>query len=164
MLAKQFLDTVLTPAVAAIAPVMAHMDSPTARCLLLAIAGQESAWTYRVQKPVGYAHGFWQCEKRGAVIQVVTGGATRDTFADVCRLLSVMPGLDQVFDAIISEDALAYALARLNLWPDPAPLPAIGEEDDAWDYYTRVWKPGKPDRNRWANVYVESALLFAALA
>ncbi len=36
--------------------------------------------------------------------------------------------------------------ARLLLWTDAKPLPAIGDEQGAWDYYLRNWRPGKPTR------------------
>ncbi len=53
-------------------------------------------------------------------------------------------------------DDLATAFARLLLWSDSAPLPTIGDEEGAWEYYLRLWKPGKPSRERWAEVYPQA--------
>lgn len=154
MTPQLFLSSIIEPAVIKVAPILGMMDSPRARGLLLKIAGVESAFTDRIQKPVGYAHGFWQCEKYGAVANVL-GGITRPPFLKVCLACGVDPNVTAVFAAIVTNDALAYAVARLNLWPDPAPLPAIADEAGGWDYYKRIWRPGKPDRHRWAAVHAQ---------
>ena len=144
-----FHNAIIVPA----ARLLPDHDSPEARCLLLAIAGQESGWQFRVQLPEGWARSFWQCEKNGAVVAVLTSEPTRDKIVQICTALCIPPGLDTVFEAIAWNDALAYCLARLNLLLDPAPLPAIGERDAAWETYRRVWRPGKPAPDRWEAAY-----------
>ena len=137
-------------------------DSPEARALLLAIAGQESGWTSRLQQPTPVARGFWQCEKNGAVLGVLTHGATGDMLKAHCAALEIPCDLDTVYEAIAWNDSLAYALARLLLWTDPAPLPGIGDSTGALMYYERLWRPGKPDAARWATRYAEAFHIFAA--
>ena len=129
-----------------------------ARTLLLAIAGQESGWTDRVQVGGGEAHGFWQFERGGAVAALMSNKLTAPL---VQRMTTVEGWVTSSFliwqrIALPAGDNLAFGLARLLLWTDPAPLPDIGDEDGAWDYYSRLWRPGKPSRERWATVYPEA--------
>lgn len=163
--ANTFRQLIMTPAIFtlrtiggsnSIAATLVSHDTPESRCLLTAIAGQESGWSARTQIPNGQAHSFWQCEEKGAVLDVLTRDATAPIIAAVCRSLYLSPGLTDVFQAIVYNDAVAYAIARLRLYLDPAPLPAIGDENGSWDYYIRCWGPGKPDRERWSTVYPAS--------
>lgn len=132
-------------------------DSLEARCLLLAIAGQESGWMERVQRPVGYARGFWQCEQGGAVRAVVDSDATWPIIERTCSALCIPCDLETVYEAIAWNDPLACVVARMTLLLDPPALPAIGDRDGAWECYVRVWRPGKPAPDRWGAVY-EAAL------
>lgn len=159
MTPKAFLDSVIAPR----AHTMPQHDSPEARCLMLAIAGQESEWLYRLQQPEAFARGFWQCEKHGAVLAVLTGDATREAIYGVCDALCIPRGLDEVFEAIAWNDTLAYWVARLALVQDPQPLPAIGDESGAWSTYSRVWRPGKPRLETWAERYGAAVALFAPI-
>ena len=131
-------------------------DSPEARALLLAIAGQESGWTSRLQQPTPVARGFWQCEKNGAVLGVLTHGATGDMLKAHCAALEIPCDLDTVYEAIAWNDPLAYALARLLLWTDPHPLPALGDVANSWNTYQNLWRPGKPKPNVWAGIYQQA--------
>lgn len=149
MTPADFYKTVLAPAAVAFNPDM--YDSIEARCLLLAIAGQESAWSCRIQQPIGYARGFWQCEEFGAVAGVLSGRPTQ--MAKVCQLFAVSPDRATVFEAIAYHDALAYTVARFALAMDPLKLPAVGDQTGSYQTYLRVWNPGKPDAARWAGVY-----------
>lgn len=137
------------------------MRTDQARCLLLAIAGQESGWNTRLQEPSGIARGFWQCEKLGAVLEVMTSSTTADTAKAVCSAFCIEPGLDVVYQAIAYHDPLAYCIARLALWAVPHPLPAIGDEAGAWQYYHDTWRPGSPRPDSWPLCYGASELLFA---
>ncbi len=158
MTPQAFLRGIVEPA----AGLLGDRNSPDARCLLLAIAGQESEWEQRLQEPVAYARGFWQCEKNGAVLEVLTNDATKDPIANICRALCIPTGLDKVFEAIAWNDALAYVVARLNLWLDPQALPAIGDAGGSWDCYVRTWRPGKPDQSRWQDIYPAASGCFGA--
>lgn len=128
------------------------MRSDEARCLLLAIGRQESGYTTRRQYGNGPAHGLWQFERNG-VLAVMHNNRSADYVYRLCRDLGVLYGSGNVFESLLSDDVLAAALARLSLWCDPASLPAIGDIEAAWETYTRCWRPGKPDRERWTDAY-----------
>jgi hypothetical protein len=153
----QFYATILAPSARFLRGISAPLDSAQARVMLLAIAGQESAWTDRIQIPGGEARGFWQCEEGGAVNGVLLNDTLHSVLAKVGDLLSIDVAVSAtVFEAIAWNDALAYAVGRLALWADPHPLPAVGDINVAWDVYTRVWRPGKPSRDRWSVVYLQA--------
>jgi hypothetical protein len=156
MTPTKFLAGVIVPR----AGVMPNLKSPEAMCLLLAIAGQESAWANRLQEPIAYARGFWQCEHNGAVLSVLTSTDTQATIYEVLDSLCIPKGIDTVFEAIAWNDTLAYCVARLALYQDPAALPAIGDQAGSWEYYLRVWRPGAPAPERWATVYPQCMALF----
>lgn len=155
MTAAQFYKLILAPAAMTMSSIQVTLDSPKARCMLLAIAGQESGWTDRVQVPGGEARGFWQCEQTGALAGV-SFGAQFPTLVKVCGLYSIPTSLTSMFEALAWNDQLAYAVARLALWMDPQALPAIGDIDSAWETYLRVWRPGKPSRERWNSIYPQA--------
>lgn len=129
-----------------------RMDTPEARILLLAIAGQESGYEHRRQVG-GPALSLWQFERIGLTGVLMHPASTRHADAVCAALLYDTHQPDDVHRAMEHNDVLACALARLLLWTDPHPLPPIGEYDWAWDYYLRTWRPGKPHRERWANNY-----------
>lgn len=131
------------------------MDSPVARVMLTAIAAQESGIAHRVQitpdgRPAGPARGLWQFE-RGGVAGVLGHDASRDLAAMCCQEAGVPANPAAVHRALASHDELACQFARLLLWTDPEPLPrpVPESEEQAWRYYLRLWRPGKPHRDRW---------------
>lgn len=131
---------------------MSHFDSPAARLMLLAIGLQESKFVHRRQIN-GPARGFWQFERGGGVRGVMTHPVTAPLMRAVCTLRAV-PYLEQVvYDRLEFDDTLACATARLLLYSDPRSLPARGNEQAAWDYYIRNWRPGKPHRDAWVKNY-----------
>jgi hypothetical protein len=152
MIASRFFTRVLQPAAVELSRIQATLDSPRAQGMLMAIAGQESGWTDRVQVPGGQARGFWQFERSGALHGVMSGPHAH-WISDICYEYDIPSDQATVYEAIAWQDPLAYAVARLTLWMDPAPLPLIGDIDGAWATYLRVWKPGKPDRTRWNVIY-----------
>ena len=66
------------------------------------------------------------------------------------------PSTAAVNEALASDDVLACAFARLLLFTDPRPLPALGNPQAAWDYYVRNWRPGKPHRDTWDALYAKA--------
>ena len=64
-----------------------------------------------------------------------------------------LPGRRAVWLELEKDDVLAAQLARLYLWADPRPLPRRGDAAGAWNYYIRVWRPGKPHQATWAAFY-----------
>lgn len=148
------------------------LDSPEARVMLLAIGLQESDFRdrrqlvtvrrdgKRVTVPEGPAKSFWQGEASGGMVHYVPlHEATKDLAAYVCQVRHVPLNDIAVWNAIENDDVLAAALARLLLYSDPYPLPALGRRGAAWDYYKRTWRPGKPKPEKWPLCY-ERALEF----
>lgn len=150
MLPQPFHNGIVVPACSRLVP---DHDSAEARVMLMAIAGQESAWSVRVQTPVGFARSYWQCEKNGAVMAVLTNDLTRDRIVNFARSIDIPPGIDTIYEAIAWNDPLACMLARLNLLLDPPPLPALGDKQAAWECYERVWRPGTPRPDTWDDRY-----------
>jgi len=135
-----------------------RMDSPEARVLLRAIGFQESGFKSRRQYGNGPARGYWQFEAGGGVIGVLSHHSTATRARIVCSLRGVMPIVPDVHAALEFDDVLAAAFARLLLWTDRAPLPALGDQAGAWEYYLRTWRPGKPHADRWADNYARAIL------
>lgn len=138
-----------------VAGTMAHLlpckfDSRPARVLLLAIGLQESGFTTRRQAG-GPARGYWQFEQGGGVRGVLEHPASRVYARAVCGIRAVAPVTSDVYAALLNDDLLACAFARLLLWTDPAALPETA--DAAWNYYVRNWRPGKPRPDAWAGHY-----------
>lgn len=120
--------------------------------LSLAIAGQESAWEYRLQVG-GPARSFWQFEKGGGVRGVLTHPASRDKIRAACKELGVSFDEATVYHDMADNDILAACMARLLLFTDPRALPAVGEVEEGWNYYFRNWRPGAPHPEFWPGRY-----------
>lgn len=145
---------------AGLAHLPAKMDTPSARAMLLAIGLQESAGTHRWQvisqanpERMGPARGFWQFEQGGGVTGVLNHSTSRPYALKLCEEFEVYPAAPQVYAVLHlpSYDGLAAGFARLLLWTDAKrlPEPKMAQVDYAWDYYLRVWRPGKPHRQTW---------------
>ena len=130
----------------------AKMDSAAARCQMLAIGLQESRFLHRRQIG-GPARGFWQFEKGGGVRGVLFHATTQEQAQVVCKARGVPATMDAVYEALDKDDVLAAAFARLLLWTDPRPLPALGDAGTAWALYQRTWRPGKPHPQTWGDLY-----------
>lgn len=142
------------PITAALALLPTVMDSPEARVELVAIAQQESGAALTARQQVGGpAHGLWQNELGGGVYSVLLGSATNGYARQVCASLGVMPRLKTVYDGLLTNDTLAAAFARLILWADPQPLPAVGNSAAGWICYLRNWRPGTPHPELWSANY-----------
>lgn len=135
-----------------------QMSSPEATCQSVAIALQESRILHRRQlintddgpKPLGPAMGFWQFEKMGGVVEVLTSPKTKQMALGVCEAREIKPTTTAVWWGLSRDDVLAAAFARLLLWIHRNPLPRLNcREDEAWDYYISMWRPGKPHRETW---------------
>lgn len=161
------------PALALLPP---RMDSQRARVMLLAIGAQESAFRDRRQLilvkrqgrtqlvPEGAAKSFWGAERGGGMVRGVrTHQATKAYAARLYALRGVRPIDASIWNAIERDDVLAAGLARLLLFSDPYALPALGNEQLAWETYVRLWRPGKPRRDDWDGNYAR-ALAFVTEA
>ena len=143
----------------------AKMDSKEARCLLLAIALQESKIIHRRQlvgnppRPIGPAKSFWQFEKgseasRGGVWGVFLHKASSPFLKELCKARGVRFFPTDIWDAIENDDVLAAGLARLLIYTDPFALPKLGDVQGAWMLYKeRCWRPGKPHIETWPGYY-----------
>lgn len=139
----------------------AQMASEQARVMVYAIGLQESRFLHRRQMierdgkliPEGPAKGYWQFERGGGCKGVLNHGASRYWMNHLCNARHVQPDSLSLWNAIEFDDVLAAGAARLLLFTDPFRLPAIGDEQGAWDLYVRVWRPGKPHRDTWNNLY-----------
>lgn len=150
MTARATLESIIHPCYRDVLP--GRFASREASVMLLAIGLQESRFEFRRQRK-GPARGLWQFERGGGVQGVMTHPSTRRYAAAVCVLRNVRFVADDVYDKLEHDDLLACAFARLLLFSDPRPLPAIGDADAAWDYYLRNWRPGKPHPITWAAFY-----------
>jgi len=141
-----FFRDIYNPASAALPELIGIPRSWQADRLLLTIAGQESGLDHRRQAGDGPANSFWQFEPIG-VLGVLGHRATAHRAMALCKALRVPAMVEGIHGAMQWNDTLALGMARLNLWPNPKPLPT--SEDAAWAYYVDVWKPGKPRAETW---------------
>jgi hypothetical protein len=126
-----------------------------ATVLLLAIGLQESRFEHREQIG-GPARSFWQFERGGGVRGVLSHEDSRKFAQAACVLRGIPPTPDAVYQRMLEDDLLGCAFARLLLYTDPRPLPALGRSDLAWDYYIANWRPGRPRRASWDGLYAEA--------
>lgn len=155
MTPADFLARVIRPAAAWAEGAAGLASSPEAMRFLLAIAAQESGLTARFQVlpggTPGPARSFWQGEATGGMIRCVTSASVSPRITALgrrlCEAASVRPEPTHIWRAIEGHDGLAYGLARLLVLSDPAPLPT--GQDEAWRYYLRTWRPGKPHPETW---------------
>lgn len=152
MTPKDLLVQAVDPACALLARFGVPSDD-RARVLMMAIAGQESAWAARLQVPIAYARSFWQFERGGGVAGVLSHSASSTHIRAACAELLVPCDVSTVYEAMAWHDVLAACMARLLLWTDPAALPAVGEVEAGWDYYRRNWRPGAPHPEMWPARY-----------
>jgi hypothetical protein len=129
-------------------------SSDSARRFMLTIALQESGpkldarYQGSPNTSPGPARGWWQFEQGGGVNGVLTHASSRTLAQLVCEKLAVVPQAAAVWRALEGSDLLSVSFARLLIFTDPAPVPSA--DVAAWDYYARVWRPGKPHPETWS--------------
>ena len=143
------IEYAINPAMALLPP---KMTSDKATVMLLAIGLQESRLTHRKQIG-GPAKSFLQFESGGGVKGAMTHSASSSSAQSLCQALAVPFERPAIFQAMEFNDVLAFGLGRLLLYTDPKALPEIGDAQAAWDLYQRVWRPGKPHRQTWDELY-----------
>jgi len=144
------LATSITPALEMLGE---KFMGPRAEVMLLTIAQQESGLRAIQQASGGPGRGLWQFEPP-ACGDVLTRPTSRFHAALACENCGgVDPSQDAVYAALLTNDVLAAAFARLKLWNDPAQLPLVGDPVGAWDFYVQTWHPGKPRRDSWPIFY-----------
>lgn len=134
-----------------------RMRSKEATAMLLAIGLQESRFEHRRQIR-GPARGFWQFERGGGVAGVLSHPASRVHASNALAALHYPAAPAVIHEALADNDVLAAVFARLLLFTDARPLPALTAlSDESWDYYIRNWRPGKPHRQTWDAFWSEGA-------
>jgi hypothetical protein len=128
------------------------MGGPAVEVLSLTIALQESSTKYRAQIN-GPARSYWQFERRGGFAGVLSHPRTETLAADLIEELNLPTDEPGLWTAFPYNDLLAAGFARLLIYSDNAPVPALGESGNAWAYYLRNWRPGKPRPAVWAEYY-----------
>lgn len=147
---ERIRDEVFPPTFALLEP---RLDSRPARAMLLAMGLQESRFEHRVQIG-GPAHGYWQFEQGGGVRGVLGHHQTAAPIRAVLKARGYTADDSRTcYDAIVNDDILACAFARLLLWTLPGPLPAEGDCEAGWQQYVSAWRPGKPHRQTWDAFY-----------
>lgn len=121
-----------------------------AQVLVMAIAGQEGNWQFR-QQIGGPARSYWQFEEGGGVHGLFKVAAVK--LHSICSALDIPYEEDSVFQAMTWNDTLACCMARLLLWTDVRPLPAVGDIEGGWNYYRDNWRPGAPHYATWPTRY-----------
>ena len=139
----------------ALALLPARMKSKEALVMLYAIGLQESRFAHRRQIR-GPARGFWQFERDGGTAGVLRHRSSQMYALAVCKTRGLtdlteselikghIPSsiIERAYHAFEHDDVLAAAFARLLLWTDPKPLPALNDIEAAWQLYLRTWRPG----------------------
>lgn len=145
------IDTAITPA---LDELPSRMSSREAVVMLVAIGLQESRLIHRKQIG-GPARGLWQFEQGGGVRGVLTHAASMAAAVSLCITHGVQPATRSVYVALEHDDILAAGFARLLLWTDPRALPAPTGDNagEAWQYYLRNWRPGKPHPQTWPEMW-----------
>ncbi len=134
------------------------MRSAAAKVLLYATSRQENP--KRLPKQVGGpAVGDYQFESGGGVKGVLEHPSTSGFAELVCRARGIPATRLSVYETLQTDPVLAAAFARLLYYTDPKRLPAVGDEQGAWDVYLRTWRPGaykrqpKELRAKWSASY-----------
>lgn len=142
-----------------------HYNTPEARAQILTIGLQESRFEARQQLVGGVkdwwksvnapANGFMQFELIG-VREVLFNRVTAKSAERVCAMFSYPPDPVVIHKALVHNDVLSAAFARLALWRVREPLPRAGDPDEAWRQYIQIWAPGKPRPEKWEANYVQA--------
>jgi len=150
---SEIQDTFDNAVDAALSMLPPRMDSRDARVQLATTMLQESRGIHRRQIN-GPARGLWQFEpgtrrSRGGVWGVYLHDASREHLRRLCSLLRCEFDPRAIYKDLEFDDVLAAGVARLLLWTDPRPLPAVDDIEGSWAYYLRNWKPGRPHPETW---------------
>lgn len=148
----------------ALAWLPSKMNTVEARVMLGAIGYQESEFEHRRQMGNGPARSFWQMERGGGVVGVLTHAASSELALMACKWRGVRASSQDVWEAIEHDDVLGAIFARLLLFTDPRPLPKLADVDGAWAYYVRNWRPGKPHPDKWPGNHAKAFNFYKASA
>lgn len=150
------LDDIITKAYLPALDIIGVKDSDEARVMMLAVGLQESRFEHRRQMNNGPAMGFWQFERGGGVRGVLRHATSKAKAAKLCQARNTMDMEMQAWQGLQYDDVLAAGFARLLLLTDPRALPEINEREDAYLYYIRNWRPGRPHPESWPKNYAKA--------
>lgn len=141
------------------------MRTAHGKVLLYATSRQENP--KRLPKQVGGpAVGDYQFESGGGVRGVLEHPSTSALAASVCKARGIAASRLTVYEALQTDPVLAAAFARLFYYTDPGRMPAVGDEQGAWEVYLRTWRPGafkrQPEelRAKWAKSYNDAMVAY----
>lgn len=161
-----FIDCGIMPAYGLLP---AKMASREATAMLIAIGLIESRFQFRRQvvrysheQPVyGPARGYLQFES-GGIFGVLRHEASRVLVREVLAELNYDDDMMTAWMAVEHNDVLAATFGRLLLWTDPKPIPQFGQDVTAYEYYLRLWRPGKPQSQETFTKYFDEAWRIAS--
>lgn len=135
------------------------------KVLLYATSRQENP--KRLPKQVGGpAVSDYQFESGGGVRGVLEHPSTAALAASVCKARGLTASRLTVYEALQHDQVLAAAFAGLLYYTDAGRLPAVGDEQGAWDVYLRTWRPGafkrQPEelRAKWSKSYNDAMVAY----
>ncbi len=137
------------------------MNSKAADVCVFAFGYQESSFEAHQQiikkdgklVEAGPAVSWWQMEKGGGIVGVLTHAASKAHALKVCKARGVSPTSSAVWEAMKKDDVLGAAFARLLIYTNPFALPKVGDSAATWALYLREWRPGKPKPDKWPESY-----------
>lgn len=135
---------------AALAYLPERMCTKNAIALLIATGMQESRFVYTRQIN-GPARGYWQFESGGGLIGIMSHVSSKDHLKNVTKRFDLPWDRTTLFKRIEEDRLFAAICARLLYFTDRMEIPAATyeNEQEAWVYYIRNWRPGKPRRSSW---------------
>ena len=145
----RMIDDGLATMAAVIGPAPDRSDA--ARVLIHAICGQESDHRFRLQQ--GGPARFYAMFEIEAVVNLMQHQRTATWIQAVCASLDIPSDAKTIHQAMAWNDPIGITLTRMNLYLRPVPLPAVGDQTGAWQFYLKTWAPGKPDESRWPAYY-----------
>jgi len=147
----RLLQTAVLPALNELATEGIPANVNAAR-FILAIALQESSLIHRRQVVNGTESGpamsYWQFEKGGGCVDVLSHPSTALKMKNICGSFNVLSDPASLWEAMRYQDIVAASAARLLIYSLPHSLPETANE--GWDQYVSAWRPGKPRPDEWA--------------
>lgn len=151
----RLLKSAIMPALDELATLGIPSNIRAAR-FMLAIALQETNLAHRRQVvagggETGPASSFWQFEKGGGCLGVLSHPSTALKMTSICNSFNVKADTASLWEAMRYQDIVAASAARLLIYSLPRSLPE--NEDEGWSQYISAWRPGKPHPEKWANCW-----------
>jgi hypothetical protein len=156
---SEFLIQVLVPGLTWLQATLGAVppNPREARLELLVIPGQESLWSNVAQWGGGPGRGFYQIEPITCA-ELLSNPPSRVMTHEVCAALGIPANQAAIYNALLGNTKLQVALARLDMWCDPRPLPPYGNVHQGYLIYDSDWRPGDPHPAIWDGLYSQSLI------